>query len=47
MEPLLERLFVLLVGRIFNDVGVVTVADFAALFGLALPLLRNIHKSGR
>jgi hypothetical protein len=37
LEPLLKCLLVLLVGRIFNDDGVVTFADFAALFGLAFP----------
>jgi hypothetical protein len=47
LESLLKRLLVLLVGRIFNDNGVVTFADFVALFGLAFPLLRNIYKSER
>jgi hypothetical protein len=43
----MERLLVLLVRRIFNDDGVVTFADFAALHGLAFPLLRDIYKSKR
>jgi hypothetical protein len=47
MEPLQERLLVLLIERIFSNDGVVSFADFAALFGLAFPLLWNIHKSGR
>jgi hypothetical protein len=47
LEPLLKRLLVLLVGRIFDNDGVVTFADFAALLGLAFPLLRDIYKSGR
>jgi hypothetical protein len=47
LEPLLERLLVLLVGCIFNDNDVVTFVDFASLLGLAFPLLRDIYKSGR
>jgi hypothetical protein len=47
LEPLLKHLLVLLVGRIFNDDGVVTFADFAAFSDLAFPLLRNIYKSRR
>jgi hypothetical protein len=35
LEPLLKRLLVFLVGRVFDDNGVVTFADFAALLGLA------------
>jgi hypothetical protein len=46
LELLLKHLLVLLVGRIFDDNGVVTFADFAALLGLAFPLLRDIYKSG-
>jgi hypothetical protein len=37
LEPLLKRLLVFLVGRIFDDDGVITFADFAALLGLAFP----------
>jgi hypothetical protein len=47
LEPLLKRLLVLLVGRIFDDDSVITFADFATLLGLAFPLLRDIYKSGR
>jgi hypothetical protein len=47
LEPLLERLLVLLIGRILNDDSVFTFADLAVLSGLAFPLLWNIHKSGR
>jgi hypothetical protein len=47
LEPLLKRLLVLLVGRIFNDDSIVTVANFAVFSGLAFALLRNIYKSGR
>jgi hypothetical protein len=47
LEPLLKRLLVLLVGRIFDDDGVVTFADFVVLLRLAFPLLRDIYKSGR
>jgi hypothetical protein len=34
LEPLLKRLPVLLVGRIFNGDGVVTLANFTALLAL-------------
>jgi hypothetical protein len=47
LEPLLKRLLTFLVGRIFDDDGVITFADFTALLGLAFPLLRDIYKSGR
>jgi hypothetical protein len=47
LKPLLQRLPILLVGGIFNGDGVVTLADFTALFGLALALLWNIYKSRR
>jgi hypothetical protein len=43
----LKRFPILLVGRIFNGDGVVTFADFAAFFGLALALLWNIYKLRR
>jgi hypothetical protein len=42
-----QCLLVLLVGRIFNGDGVITLADFTTLPGLALALLYNIHKSWR
>jgi hypothetical protein len=47
LKTLLQRLPVLLVGRIFNGDGVFTLADFTALLGLALALLWNIYKSRR
>jgi hypothetical protein len=43
----LERFPILLVGRVFNGDGVVTLADFAAFLHLALTLLWNIYKSRR
>jgi hypothetical protein len=46
-EPLLKRILVFLVGRVFDDDGVITFADFAALLDLASPLLQDIYKSGR
>jgi hypothetical protein len=46
LEPLLKRLLVFLVGCIFDDDGVITFADFAALLSLAFPFLRDIYKSG-
>jgi hypothetical protein len=47
LEPLLKRLTVLLVGRVFYGDGVVTLADFTALLVFALSLLWNIHNSRR
>jgi hypothetical protein len=47
MEPLLQRLPILLIGCIFYSDSVITFADFMAFFGLALALLQNIYKSGR
>jgi hypothetical protein len=44
LEPLLKRF---LVGRVFDDDGVITFADFATLLGLAIPLLWDIYKLGR
>jgi hypothetical protein len=44
LEPLLKRLFILIVRGVFNGDGVVTLADFAALLYLALPLCQNIFK---
>jgi hypothetical protein len=46
LEPLLKRFPIFLVGRVFDDDGVITFADFAALLGLAFPLLRDIYKLG-
>jgi hypothetical protein len=46
LEPLLKRLLVLFICCVFNDDGVVTFADFAALLSLALPLPWDFHKSG-
>jgi hypothetical protein len=43
----LERLPILLVGRIFNSDGLVTFADFVGFLHLALSLLQNIFKSRR
>jgi hypothetical protein len=47
LHATLRGLLVLLVGRIFDDDGVVTFADFAALLGLAFSLLQDNYKSGR
>jgi hypothetical protein len=47
LEPLLKHLVIFLVGRIFDDDGVITFTDFTVLLGLAFPLLRDIYKSGR
>jgi hypothetical protein len=47
LKLLLQRVPVLLVGRIFSGDGVVTLADFTAFLGLALALLWNIYKSRR
>jgi hypothetical protein len=47
LKSLLQRLPVLLIGRIFNGDSVVTFADFTVFFGLALALLWNIYKSRR
>jgi hypothetical protein len=47
LEPLLKRLLVFLVGRVFDNDGIITFTDFAVLLGLAFPLLRDIYKSGR
>jgi hypothetical protein len=47
LKPLLERLPILLVGRIFYGDSVVTFANFMAFFVLALALLWNIYKLGR
>jgi hypothetical protein len=44
---LLKCFSILLVGCIFNGDGVVTFADFAAFFGLALAFLWNNYKLRR
>jgi hypothetical protein len=44
---LLKCFPILLVGCIFNGDGVVTFADFAAFFGLALAFLWNNYKLRR
>jgi hypothetical protein len=47
LEPLLKRLPVLLVGRVFYGDCVVTLTDFTVLLVFALALLWNIDKSRR
>jgi hypothetical protein len=47
LEPLLKRLPILLVGRVFYGDGVITLADFTALLVFALALLWNNHNSRR
>jgi hypothetical protein len=47
LKTLLQRLPVLLVGRIFNGDIVITFTDFTALLGPTLVLLWNICKSWR
>jgi hypothetical protein len=44
---LLERFPILLIGRVFNGDGVVTLADFTAFFRFSLALLWNIPKLRR
>jgi hypothetical protein len=44
LEPLLKRLLVIFVRCVFDDNSVVSFADFAALFGFALPLLWDFDK---
>jgi hypothetical protein len=39
LEPLLKRFLIILIRRVFDNNSVVPFADFAALLGLALPLL--------
>jgi hypothetical protein len=43
----LKRLLVILVRRVFNDNSVVSFTDFAALLGLAFPLIWDFDKSRR
>jgi hypothetical protein len=47
LEPLLKCFLVIFVRCVFNDNSVVPFANFATLFGLALPLLRDFDKSRR
>jgi hypothetical protein len=47
LEPLLKRLLVIFIRRVFDDNSVVPFADLAALFVLALPLLWDFDKSRR
>jgi hypothetical protein len=43
LEAVLQCLFiVLLVGRVFDDNCVISLADFASLLGLGLPLLWDL-----
>jgi hypothetical protein len=43
MEAVLQRLLLfVLLGRVFHDNGVVSLAHFAPLLGLGLPLLRDL-----
>jgi hypothetical protein len=43
----LKHLLVIFVRRVFDDNSVVSFADFAALLGLALPLIWDFDKSRR
>jgi hypothetical protein len=48
LEAVLQRPFiVLLIRRVFNDNCVVSLANFAALLGLGLPLLWDLDKLRR
>jgi hypothetical protein len=48
LEAVLQCPFiVLLIGRVFNDNCVVSLANFAALLGLGLPLLWDLDKLRR
>jgi hypothetical protein len=47
LEPLLQRLSIIFVRRVFNDYCVLSFTDFAALLGLALPLIWDLDKSRR
>jgi hypothetical protein len=43
LKAVLQRLFVVvLVGRVFDDNGVIPFTDFTPLLGLGLSLLRNL-----
>jgi hypothetical protein len=43
----LQRLLIILARCVFDDYCVVSFADFAALLGLALPLIWDLDKSRR
>jgi hypothetical protein len=43
----LQRLLIILVRCVFDDYCVISFADFAALLGLALPLIWDLDKSRR
>jgi hypothetical protein len=43
----MQRLLIIFVRRVFNDYCVVSFTDFAALFGLCLPLIWDLDKSRR
>jgi hypothetical protein len=48
LEALLQRLLVVvLIGRVFNDNCVVSLANFAPLLGLGLPFLWDLDKLRR
>jgi hypothetical protein len=48
LEAILERLFtVLLIGRVFNDNCVVSLANFAPLLGLGLPFFWDLDQLRR
>jgi hypothetical protein len=47
LEPLLKRFLVIFIRRVFNNNSVVPLANFAALFGFALPLLWDFDQSSR
>jgi hypothetical protein len=47
LKTLLERFPILLVGRVFNGDGVVTLADFTTFFFFVFALLWNLYKSRR
>jgi hypothetical protein len=47
LELLLNRLLVIFIRRVFDDISVVPFADFVALLGLALPLLWDFDKLRR
>jgi hypothetical protein len=48
LEALLQHLLiVLLIGRVFNDNCIVSLANFAPLLGLGLPFLWDLDQLGR
>jgi hypothetical protein len=46
LEPLLKRFLVIFIRCVFYDNSVIPFTDFAALFGLAFPLLRDSTSRG-